>query len=444
MKKQEKIEILIAKALIKGNLLDEECEILCKITISELISKYGLRLEEAKFVHKWCNSCINKNFYELVDKDNNKKINESVFGFLDNIDSSYFSRELLKQDNELSNFLKDSLSLKKNTKKYNKPKLFFGKKHEDIFKQIASQEDIQILNTENKQKIKTYLENKYILPINNSIEKLFNISKYLYGKNTQKVGLFGKLSKKSKSKKIQNLNNNFSIKIKNNFLTESDEADSLKWLINNKGTLKNQFSSESEIIDAFEKECNDYNVSESDIISSIKDIFKENYRSVSLYPLYLIYLIHDSSLINKYFTSDYFKADFFKNLKDLMKQVFDFELDLSRDTQTGLDLDDNTYNITYGDYAVFIPLIEFYNEHVDIIVELNDTKTKAGKGYSSFLNSILSSINANRSQKSKMTGKEKLKSLSKRNFYYFFCLVIKNKIYKSWKEYSSIINNFYS
>jgi hypothetical protein len=56
----------------------------------------------------------------------------------------------------------------------------------------------------------------------------------------------------------------------------------------------------------------------------------------------------------------------------------------------------------------------------------------------------LSSINANRSQKSKMSGKEKLKSLSKRNFYYFFCLVIKNKIYKSWKEYSSIINNFYS
>lgn len=74
MKKQEKIEILIAKALIKGNLLDEECEILCKITISELISKYGLRLEEAKFVHKWCNSCINKNFYELVEKDLKKDL----------------------------------------------------------------------------------------------------------------------------------------------------------------------------------------------------------------------------------------------------------------------------------------------------------------------------------------------------------------------------------
>jgi hypothetical protein len=443
MKKQEKIEILIAKALIKGNLLDEECEILCKITISELISKYGLRLEEAKFVHKWCNSCINKNFYELVVKDNNKKINESVFGFLDNIDSSYFSKELLKQDNELSNFLKDSLSLKKNTKKYNKPKLFFGKKHEDIFKQIASEEDIQILNTKNKQKIKTYLENKYILPINNSIEKLFNISKYLYGKNTQKAGLFGKLNKKSRSKKIQDLNNNFSIKIKNNFLTES-EGDSLKWLINNKGTLKNQFSSENEIIDAFEKECEDYEVTEGSIESRIKDIFEEDYTSLDQYALYLIYLIHDSSLINKYFASTFYKKQFFKNLKDIMKQVFDFDLDLSRDTQTGLDLDDDTYNITYGDYAAFIPLIEFYNEHVDIIVELNDTKTKAGKGYSSFLSSILSSINANRSQKSKMTGKEKLKSLSKRNFYYFFCLVIKNKIYKSWKEYSSIINNFYS
>ena len=72
MKKQDRIEILIAKSLIRQFLTKEECEELRKINESELVYKYGLDLEEAKAVCKWCNLCKVKLEYK------NKNIRESI------------------------------------------------------------------------------------------------------------------------------------------------------------------------------------------------------------------------------------------------------------------------------------------------------------------------------------------------------------------------------
>lgn len=441
MKKQEKIEILIAKSLIKGNLLDEECEILCKITISELISKYGLRLEEAKFVHKWCNSCINKNFYELVDKDIDvKNLNEGIYEWWESID---FDDKLFKIDNVCTNFLHDVSKINKEFKKYNKSKTTFIRKNTvEIAKQNLSQYDKKVLNTENKENIFKYLKEQRVDKIQKVLETLFEFSKRQYLRSSSKQGFFGKMFRKSRadrSKNIRSINSGFIID-KSEFLTESRQdiiKNFLKSIRNNR-TIKTRYPSynDSRIDSIFQNRLNHYNKELIDIRECLEDIQNKRYSVVDIESLYIVFLINDSILSRKFpqYTSD---PNFNKNLYEFLERVFKTKIVTKTDyTSTNLRRD---HRPTYTDYAFFNVLNTFMTSNLEIINLLTNKSSskKLVNDIENSIKSIMGDINSSNNSNNK-------KSFSSNDFYYLLCLSIKENFWPEFNEFKKQFEDYYN
>ena len=61
MKKQDKDEILLIVALGKTfnntPLNEKECNVICNMTVTELMSALGINVAQANLLYKWANSC---------------------------------------------------------------------------------------------------------------------------------------------------------------------------------------------------------------------------------------------------------------------------------------------------------------------------------------------------------------------------------------------------
>tara|TARA_Y100000592_G_scaffold26616_2_gene42139 strand:+ start:1816 stop:3057 length:1242 start_codon:yes stop_codon:yes gene_type:complete len=75
MKEQEKIEIIISKCLSKTQINEEEIELICRKSKSDLLLNYNIQIEEVNFIYKWVNLCkkniVNENNRSLRSNSRN-------------------------------------------------------------------------------------------------------------------------------------------------------------------------------------------------------------------------------------------------------------------------------------------------------------------------------------------------------------------------------------